>query len=442
MPPESYNETFRLKVSNYLHLELFFFIMFPNRELQDVKKYLDCKQWDRSQEFHKLMNRALHLCSVSGVSISLIDETRQVVKYCHSLSVRECPRRISIDGHAILSSQYFIILDASKDWRFANNPLVKGFPKIRLYAGVPIITSNKQVIGVFAIFDGFSRYEFDSSYIQELQRIAKEVMNLLESPVKEGEINKLRSDTNLINKIGRATSNQIPKLLTVPVYERDGSGSPYSQNHNFRFSKHELTEQDSINHELWQKLFNTGNFKSAAKELTKLISERLDLDLVYIMEIRVAEVYKINPEFFPKGNEIEAEDFKFANKLQRLEKEHIITRVIGSFPDIVADRLDEQGLHYRALSSEFGIFIKSKTSSARYKNGICMSFYRIPSKLVRKKKVTKNEKSFGQIDLYLKSGGYIIGAFSETDKEITHDQINYIVNGANIYRKMYISDLV
>ncbi|GMM36187.1 hypothetical protein DASC09_035120 [Saccharomycopsis crataegensis] len=435
IPPESYKESIRVKT---------------------VQQYMASKQWEyRSNDLEKIISRAAQMGSASGACISLIDETKQIVKCGHS-SVRECPRQMSIDGHAILSSQYFIILDASTDWRFANNPLVKNYPKIRLYAGVPLVASNKQVIGILSIFDGFPRSEFNSFCIQELQIMAREIMSILDSTYQSETagsqsqaLKNIPSENrkDLINQVGRATGVKNSTFNTIPVYEKDGSGSSYVQNHNFRFGKHKFTEQDIFNAELGKMLAESGDFKLAANLLCKIILERLNLSAVYIMEIRVVGVFEIDPDYFPKRNEVEAEDFKFAEMLRKVEREHVITRVVDSYPDEISGELkgDEsessQSLHYKALSSEFGISVRSTIRNCNCGNGVCLPFYRRPSKLVRKEKIHINDQIFEPIELYLKSGGYIIGAFSENDGVTTHEDINYILNATDIYRKMYIDSV-
>lgn len=47
-----------------------------------------------------------------------------------------------------------------QDWRFAGNPLVTQDPKIRFFAGAPMMTCSGAVIGVFAIFGYEPREEF------------------------------------------------------------------------------------------------------------------------------------------------------------------------------------------------------------------------------------------------------------------------------------------
>lgn len=80
-----------------------------------------------------------------------------------------------------------VILDTSKDWRFASNPLVEGGPKIRFYAGAPIVTSEGYVVGVFAIADPNPREEFKAPSRRGLMDFARTTMMEIEIILSEME---------------------------------------------------------------------------------------------------------------------------------------------------------------------------------------------------------------------------------------------------------------
>jgi len=83
--------------------------------------------------------------NVPLVFVSLVDQNRQWFKSVqwHTLAcprVNETGREVSFCGHAIQNSpgEIFVIPNALKDDRFADNPLVTGDLGIRFYAGVPL----------------------------------------------------------------------------------------------------------------------------------------------------------------------------------------------------------------------------------------------------------------------------------------------------------------
>ena len=95
--------------------------------------------------------------------------------------VRETPRSQAFCSHAIASlDDIFIIPDASKDPRFAQNPLVTGPPHIRFYAGALLLAPEGYKLGTFCIIDTKPRpagLDLESKqHLSELSALAVEVL--------------------------------------------------------------------------------------------------------------------------------------------------------------------------------------------------------------------------------------------------------------------------
>jgi len=129
--------------------------------------------------FDDLTELAARICEAPIALISLIDEDRQWFKAKVGVTLNETSRDISFCSHAIKQQDLFIIPDATQDARFASNPLVTSDPKIRFYAGAPLITPDGYALGSLCVIDKVPR-ELRSEQKQALRVLARHVMTQLE----------------------------------------------------------------------------------------------------------------------------------------------------------------------------------------------------------------------------------------------------------------------
>jgi GAF domain-containing protein len=129
--------------------------------------------------FDDLTELAAIICEAPIAMITLVDEKRQWFKSKVGVTVSETSRDISFCGHAIKHSELFIVPDATLDKRFSANPLVIAEPKIRFYAGAPLVTPDGYALGTLCVIDKVPR-ELRPEQKQALRVLARHVMTQLE----------------------------------------------------------------------------------------------------------------------------------------------------------------------------------------------------------------------------------------------------------------------
>jgi len=131
------------------------------------------------QAFDDLVLLASFICKTPIALISLVDDARQWFKSRIGISISETPREIAFCATAIQQPDIFVVPDTLNDERFRNNPLVVSEPKVRFYAGVPLIDEEGHALGTICVLDRTPR-EFDPDQQAALKALSRVVLAQLE----------------------------------------------------------------------------------------------------------------------------------------------------------------------------------------------------------------------------------------------------------------------
>lgn len=148
---------------------------------QDALDRLRVVDTPEESAYDDITRLAAEVCGTPIALISLTDNHRQWFKSRIGFQAREMPRENSFCSHALNTLHSMLIVpDASADQRFVNHPLVTGDPKIRFYAGAPLLTRDGHMLGALCVVDTIPR-ELDARQMGELLFMAQQVMVMLES---------------------------------------------------------------------------------------------------------------------------------------------------------------------------------------------------------------------------------------------------------------------
>jgi signal transduction histidine kinase len=129
--------------------------------------------------FDDLTKLAAYVCGTPISLVSLVDTGRIWFKSKVGLAASEIPRIDGFCASAILTDELLIVPDAAADERLATHPLVTSDPKVRFYAGSPLITPRGHRVGTLCVIDTIPR-DLNAEQTDALRSLARTVVTQLE----------------------------------------------------------------------------------------------------------------------------------------------------------------------------------------------------------------------------------------------------------------------
>ena len=171
--------------------------------------------------FDRITAMAARRFNVPIAIISIVDTDRIWFKSQQGAPVAQIDRDPGLCASAILTSDPYIIEDASTDIRSLANPLVAGEFGLRFYAAVPLQTSDGFNLGTLCVIDKEPR-TIDQGQIDDLKDLASVVMDQME--LRLSARNLLAKSETLSREIDHRVMNSlqfVASLLTLQSRSAD-----------------------------------------------------------------------------------------------------------------------------------------------------------------------------------------------------------------------------
>ncbi|MEH2002958.1 MAG: GAF domain-containing protein [Nostoc sp.] len=131
------------------------------------------------EAYDNLAELAAFICGTPISLVNFIDENRQWFKAKVGLNVSEMPRSIGLSYLCQERRNFVVVPDTLADETLANNPVVTGYPYVRFYAGVPLITPKGDMLGTLCVIDQVPR-ELSQKQVEAFVALSRLVIDQLE----------------------------------------------------------------------------------------------------------------------------------------------------------------------------------------------------------------------------------------------------------------------
>ncbi|MDI1294811.1 MAG: PAS domain-containing protein [bacterium] len=208
----------------------------------------------RFDALNQITDFAAALCDAPIALVSIVETMRQRFLARTGLDATETGRDVSFCALAMLRDEIFVVPDATRDPRFADNALVTGAPHIRFYAGAPLIDSDGVPLGALCVIDDKPRADLTPLQRQGLLLMAHQVMLELDGRRRDRDIiAQQRKDAAAVadsERMFRTLADTMPQMVwsTLP----DG----YHDYYNARWYDYTGVPAGSTDGEGWNDMFH------------------------------------------------------------------------------------------------------------------------------------------------------------------------------------------
>ncbi|HVZ84504.1 MAG TPA: EAL domain-containing protein [Terracidiphilus sp.] len=132
-------------------------------------------------DLEPVVHIAARMLDMPIAAVNMIGSDHVFFAASHGIGECDMRRDVSFCAHAITQDDVMVVLDATIDQRFHDNPLVTTEGGIRFYAGVPLHSPSGHALGALCVIDSRPRSSFspqDRERLKDLARLASDKLEL------------------------------------------------------------------------------------------------------------------------------------------------------------------------------------------------------------------------------------------------------------------------
>ncbi|MEA5605603.1 GAF domain-containing protein [Nostoc sp. UHCC 0252] len=172
------------------------------------------------EAYDNLAQLAAFICGTSISLVNFIDENRQWFKAKVGLNVSEMPRCIGLSYLCQEQRQVVVIPDTLADENLAKNAVVTGYPHVRFYAGVPLITPKGDILGTLCVLDQVPK-ELSQKQVEALVALSRLVIDQLELRRYVTEVSQVTEKLMAQEQAARTRINNFLESITDGFFALD-----------------------------------------------------------------------------------------------------------------------------------------------------------------------------------------------------------------------------
>ncbi|MEH2080538.1 MAG: GAF domain-containing protein [Nostoc sp.] len=165
------------------------------------------------EAYNNLAQLAAFICGTPISLVNFIDENRQWFKAKIGLDVSEMPRSVGLSYLCQEQRSVVVVPDTLANEKLASNPVVTGYPYVRFYAGVPLITPKGDILGTLCVIDQVPK-ELSQKQVEALVALSCLVIDQLELRHHISEVSKVTEKLVAHEQAARAQSEAAKTRIT------------------------------------------------------------------------------------------------------------------------------------------------------------------------------------------------------------------------------------